>query len=136
MRPVARRQAGLEGRLLSRGLARPGKRGHGRAERRTEAGTTRETSYYLSSLDGDVQAFAQAVRGHWGIENRQHWVLDIAFREDDSRIRMGHASQNFALLRRIALNLLQHERSVKAGTKAKHLRASWDAAYLLKVLHG
>jgi hypothetical protein len=61
-------------------------------------------------------------------------VLDIAFREDDSRVRTGHAAENFAVLRRIALNLLRQERSVQAGIKAKRLKAGWDEAYLLKVL--
>jgi predicted transposase YbfD/YdcC len=76
----------------------------------------------------------QVVRSHWQIENALHWVLDIAFREDESRLRKDHAPRNFALLRRLALNLLKHEASLKVGVKAKRLRAGWDAPYLLKVL--
>ena len=105
-------------------------------ERRTATETTREVHYYLSSLHGPVHPFARAVRAHWGIENRLHWVLDIAFREDESRVRMGHAAENFAVLRHIALNLLRGDRSVKAGIKAKRLKAGWDEAYLLKILNG
>jgi len=105
-------------------------------ERRTGATTTHETGYYLSSLDGAVATFARTVRGHWGIENRLHWVLDIAFREDESRVRSGYAAENLAVLRHIALNLLRQDTSAKCGTKAKRLKAGWDAAYLLQVLAG
>ena len=77
---------------------------------------------------------AWAVRSHWGIENGLHWCLDIAFREDDSRVRKGHGAQNLAILRHIALNLLKQERTAKCGIKAKRLKAGWDNAYLLKVL--
>jgi predicted transposase YbfD/YdcC len=103
-------------------------------ERRVGTTTSHERHYYLSSLDGAVAPFAQAVRGHWGIENRLHWVLDIAFREDDSRVRAGHGAENFAVLRHIALNLLRQDRTTRAGIKAKRLKAGWDESYLRSLL--
>jgi predicted transposase YbfD/YdcC len=78
----------------------------------------------------------QAVRGHWSIENSLHWVLDIAFREDQSRIRKDHGPQNFAILRHIALNLLRQEQSTRCGVKGKRRKAGWNQAYLLKILAG
>ena len=93
-----------------------------------------EQRYYLLSLDGGVERFAQASRSHWGIENQLHWCLDVAFREDDSRIRSGHAPENMTLIRHIALNLLAKESSLKVGKKGKRLKAGWDDDYLAKVL--
>ena len=104
------------------------------AERQIGTARTRETRYYLSSLPGDAATVGAAVRAHWGIENRVHWVLDIAFREDESRVRHGHADQNLAVLRRFALNLLRQEPTAKMGVKAKRLKAGWDHAYLRKIL--
>jgi predicted transposase YbfD/YdcC len=103
------------------------------AECRTQGGVTRETRYYLTSLP-NAEEFGRAVRAHWGVENGLHWVLDVAFREDECRVRVGAAAQNFAVLRHLALNLLKAERSVKIGIKAKRLKAGWDEPYLLKVL--
>ena len=90
--------------------------------------------YFISSWLASAQAFLKSVRDHWQIENGLHWVLDVAFREDESRIRMDHAPQNMALLRHIALNLLKQESSVKVGIVAKRKMAGWDNDYLLKVL--
>lgn len=105
-------------------------------ERLLENNGSVDTSYYISSLGSDAKELAKAVRGHWGIENSLHWVLDIAFREDESRIRKNHAPENFAILRHMALNLLKKESSVKKSIKTKRLKAGWDNRYLLKIFNG
>ena len=103
-------------------------------ERLTAAQTSREVTYYLSSLNGSVASFAASVRAHWGIENGQHWVLDLAFREDESRVRVGHGAENLAIIRRIALNLIRLDRATKGSVHTKRLRAGWNHDYLLHLL--
>ncbi len=104
------------------------------AVREVEGQSSTHRRYYLSSLPVEAVKFSEAVRGHWAVENSCHWVLDVVFGEDDSRVRTGYAAENFALLRRLVNNLLQHERSVKRGVKTKRLKAALDENYLLKVL--
>lgn len=92
------------------------------------------TRYYISSADASAEQFLTWVRTHWSIENSLHWVLDIAFREDESRLRKDYGAVNFATLRHIALNLLKQEQTLKVGIKNKRLRAGWDHDYLLTIL--
>jgi predicted transposase YbfD/YdcC len=94
-----------------------------------------ETRFFISSLPAEVKAFARAVRGHWGIENGLHWVLDMAFGEDASRVRKDHGPENLAWLRRVALSLLRNE-PTKASVKCKRKMAGWDNDYLLQILLG
>ena len=104
--------------------------------RHCEGQTSREVRYYISSLSPDAQKLAESIRSHWGIENPLHWVLDVAFREDECRIRNGHAAENFTILRHLALSALNQEKTAKLGVKNKRYRAGWDNDYLLKVLAG
>jgi predicted transposase YbfD/YdcC len=107
------------------------------AERRLKDKTETETRYYISSLPGDdAKQLLRAIRTHWHIENRLHWVLDVTFREDNSRIRKGNAAQNMAVLRHMALNLLKREQSTKRSMRGKRLKAGWDERYLVQVLCG
>lgn len=93
-----------------------------------------ELRYYISSLPAKAALFNQQIRAHWGIENSLHWVLDMAFDEDDCRIRVGDGAQNFAILRRIALNLLKQDRSTKVGVATRRKKAGWDTSYLETLL--
>jgi predicted transposase YbfD/YdcC len=95
-----------------------------------------EVRYYILSRKLSAKNFGTAVRGHWSIENRLHWQLDVTFGEDQSRIRKGHADANFSILRRTALSLLKNNHTLKAGIKNKRLAAGWDDNYLAQVLLG
>jgi len=105
-----------------------------RAERRLGAEVSLERRYYISSLPEHAERLLPIIRSHWGVENELHWCLDVAFREDDSRIRTGDGAQNFSFLRRLALTLLKSEKTAKMGLKAKRHKAGWDNDYLLTVL--
>ena len=96
--------------------------------------TENETRYYISSLPADATIFNKSIRSHWAIENKLHWSLDVAFNEDNSRKRAGHAAQNFSVVNRIALNLLKNEMTSKRGIKGKRLKAAWNNDYLKKIL--
>ncbi len=93
-----------------------------------------DTRLYISSLPCNAPLLQRAVRWHWGVENCLHWVLDVAFREDDCRIRKGHGAHNFSILRRLALNLLRQDKTTRLGIKNKRLRAAWDPSYLISLL--
>lgn len=93
-----------------------------------------EWRYYISSTQLSPERFEAAVRAHWGIENQCHWVLDMTFSEDDCRIRVGDGAENFAILRRLSLNLLRQEKSRKTSLNIKRQKAAWSPKYLETVL--
>lgn len=106
------------------------------SERIIDEKSSIERRYYISSLENDAKTILHAVRAHWQVENSVHWVLDVSFREDDSRIRKGHGAENFAILRAIALNLIKQEKTVKRSVQGKRLLAGWRNDYLAKILLG
>jgi predicted transposase YbfD/YdcC len=105
------------------------------ARREVNDQVSTERRYYIASLAPDAGLAAEVVRTHWAIENSLHWVLDLAFREDELRVRAGNAPENLALIRKLTHNLLQQEKTLKRGIKTKRLRAGWDRSYLLKILN-
>lgn len=105
------------------------------ATREINGVVTEAVRYYLSSLAVCALTLAKAVRGHWSVENSCHWVLDVVFREDDSRVRTGHAVENLGLVRRLANSLLQQEKTAKVGIQNKRLKAARSTEYLLKVIN-
>ena len=104
------------------------------ATRTANGRTTTEQRCFATSLAVDAEALAQAVRGHWGVENGLHWSLDVSFGEDASRTRTGHAAANLAVARRVALTLLRAETTAEGGAPTKRMRCAWDIDYLAQVL--
>jgi len=96
--------------------------------------TTREVQFYLSSLPVDAQLNGRAIRQHWGIENQVHWSLDVTFNEDKSRIRSLNSPQNFALVRRIALNAVNQETTLQRSLRQKIKRAAMNNDYMMQIL--
>lgn len=105
-----------------------------KSERTIKGKTSKEMLYFITSLPADAENIGAAIRSHWGIENSLHWILDMAFREDECRKRKDHSAENFAILRHITLNLLKQEKTCKRSIAGKRLLAGWDVNYLEKVL--
>ena len=115
----------------------PGLKSIAAIESRTkrDGDTTAERRYYISSRVGEVaQVIGVLARNHWSVEDKLHWMLDVAFGEDDSRVRIGNAAENLSRVRRLALMLLKKEKSCKLGVKSKRKKAGWNRDYLLTVL--
>lgn len=105
------------------------------AERRQGDDVSLATRYYVSSLDVSAETIAGAIRSHWGIENSLHWVLDVAFDNDGTRVRTGHAPANLTVLQHIALNLIKQDKTARKSVKGRRLLAAWDNDYLWTVLN-
>jgi predicted transposase YbfD/YdcC len=104
-------------------------------EREVQGTNVATTHYDLTSYPGTAAELAGVIRGHWGIENSSHWVPDVVFREDDSRVRAGHAGANLAMIRKVAVSLLRRAPGKGSGV-TKRLKAGWDETFLLQVLQG
>jgi len=105
------------------------------SERSVKGVTTRERRFYISSLAPEADTIGRAARSHWGIENSMHWVLDVTFREDESRVRRGHAPENLALLRRWSHALIKsHDPNSKKSIRLRRVRATLDPDYLVELL--
>jgi predicted transposase YbfD/YdcC len=104
--------------------------------RRIGEAVSTEARHYLSSLPADAQLVQRVIRGHWGVENRLHWVLDLAFHEDASRVRADHAPENLAIIRHLALNLLRRDPTRRIGLANSRFKAALNDAYLRSILAG
>ncbi|QXD13947.1 ISAs1 family transposase [Rhodocaloribacter litoris] len=103
-------------------------------ERHTQQGVSLERRFYISSLATTAEQMLDIIRSHWGIENQLHWVLDVVFREDESRIRRDHGGQNMAVVRQLALNLLRKDETKRLSLRMKRKRAGWDDAFLAQIV--
>jgi len=105
------------------------------SQREVNGKVSTERRYYISSLKGnDAPAMLERIRSHWTVENNLHWQLDVSFREDENRIRVGHGAENFSRLCRLTLNRLKADKSTKASIHTKRLKAAWDDYYLFRLL--
>lgn len=89
---------------------------------------------FINSIQPNTKQFASAVRQHWAIENNLHWQLDVSFDEDKLRMRIGYAAQNLSILRRMVLNILKQDTTIKVNIKAKRKKAGWNKDYLVLLL--
>jgi len=108
--------------------------GMAESERHVDGKVSKEIRYFICSIDANAKVFGNAVRKHWSIENQLHWVLDVSFNEDLSRVRRSSAAENMSVIRHLVLNLLKLEKSCKKGLKAKRFKAALDTNYAEKVL--
>jgi len=95
---------------------------------------TTEERFYISSIDGDAKLLNMAIRTHWHIENKLHWILDVIFREDYCRLRSGNGAENMNIVRKIAINKMKADNSYKDSLKGKKKRCSWEDNYAIKIL--
>ena len=96
--------------------------------------TEAEIRYFLTSCGDDPTVLVRAIRRHWSIENALHWVLDVTFREDDSRVRDRTAARNFALVRKIALNLVAKDRGSRTSMRGRRKKAAWNDDYMRQII--
>jgi predicted transposase YbfD/YdcC len=106
------------------------------SERYINGKTTIESRHFIASIDQNASKFSNAVRSHWSIENQLHWVLDVSFNEDASRVRANHGPENLSVARRIALNILRQDKSSKSSVKSRLYKAALDSEYFKKMLEG
>ena len=104
------------------------------SERHMDQKVTRERRFFISSLADNARSHIAYIRSHWAIENKLHWVLDVAFREEHHRAREGESAANLAIVRHLVLNLLRQDKSFKGGIHAKRLKCAWDVNYRLRIL--
>jgi predicted transposase YbfD/YdcC len=106
------------------------------SERYIKGVTTVEHRYYIVSIEQNAETFAHAVRSHWGIENKLHWVLDVTFKEDASRVRKDNGAENLSVIRHMAINIMRKDKSTKGSVKARRYKCALSPEYANKVLDG
>jgi predicted transposase YbfD/YdcC len=106
------------------------------SERYIKGITTIERRHYIVSIAQDAKLFAHAVRSHWAIENKLHWVLDVAFKEDASRVRMGNCAENLGTIRHVVINILRQDKSTKGSVKGRRYKCALNSEYANKILDG